>query len=96
MIKTIEQTYQKASQIVYNGVEAAKYALNPGNLTAGKVKALAGILIATSALSSIPVAEGGPWTYCACLVSCMGLAEAPPLMAICLAACTAVLPAPLP
>lgn len=58
-----------------------------GNITLKKVSTICLGTIATLAVSNMQTAEAGPFAGGLCLLACIPLIEAPPLLAVCLAAC---------
>lgn len=81
---------RSASQRFYDDLPSANQLMR-------NIKKVALPAILLLAAVNAPVAKAGPWAYAACLMLCAPLAEAPPLLAICIAACTGItLPAPTP
>ena len=48
---------------------------------------IAPLAVGIFAVSKLPVADGGPIVGTWCLLACVPLVEAPPLLALCIAAC---------
>ena len=76
--------------------EHIKYAMNPANLTANKIKKLTLGFFTITVISTIPMVNGGPWVGSAALIACLGLIEVPPLFGACLVAAGAAYALPTP
>jgi hypothetical protein len=80
----------------YDGVRNYRPTLAAPAQVGKNLTAIAIPVIAYVALSSLQTADAGPWAACICIAACVGLIEAPPLFAACLAACGVAAGLPTP